>query len=275
MKELVKIEKIVIGNEKVNSSNARGLWKKLKSKQSFSNWVHAKVVNNKFFKENVDWVVLSNIIENPKGGRPRVDYALSLNTAEKVALSEQTEVGDMIRQYYIDVRIKYEAENKTQIPFPRNKRTTPHITPEIVPLLQANMEAAKVLGIEHVHAVFKSNQIVYDITGVDCLAEFGNPEYQIEGNSYYMIPTTIGYNVKLSPQKVNLKLEEMGLQKRVKGARDRNVWDLTEEGKKHAVFVYRRKRGAFYSVEPVTQIKWKSSILDLFKEVPVLKIVNS
>lgn len=43
MNELIKIEKQIINNEKVNSVNARDLWVALESKQDFSTWIKARL----------------------------------------------------------------------------------------------------------------------------------------------------------------------------------------------------------------------------------------
>jgi len=104
MQEIIAINKTVIGNDEVNSVDARELHTFLGSKQKFADWIDAKVVNNPFFKESVDFIVFRNIMKNTeetKGGRPRTEYALTLDTAKKVSMAEQTAKGEEVRTYFI------------------------------------------------------------------------------------------------------------------------------------------------------------------------------
>jgi len=87
MNELIKIGKQTIGSEEVNAVNARELYEFLESKRDFSNWIHAKVINNPFFEENQDFILLNNSVEQTcntgRGGHNRKDYALTIDTAKK------------------------------------------------------------------------------------------------------------------------------------------------------------------------------------------------
>ncbi|MBV5330400.1 MAG: antA/AntB antirepressor family protein [Chlorobium sp.] len=58
----------------------------------------SKVIENPFFAENQDYVLLDNIIkQTSRGGYNRKDYALTVNTAKKVSMAEQTPTGDEFR----------------------------------------------------------------------------------------------------------------------------------------------------------------------------------
>lgn len=104
MKELIKIEE-KDGKQLVD---ARELWRGLESRRQFGNWIKEKVITNVFFEENADWTVINNSVKNPKGGRPTKDYVLTLDTAKKVAMAEQTEKGNEVRHYFL------ECEKKTK-----------------------------------------------------------------------------------------------------------------------------------------------------------------
>ncbi len=115
MQELIKVQEEG-GQQRVS---ARELWKGLESKQQFADWIKAKVLDNPFFTENEDYFLLHKFVEqkntdevfhksmkNPKGGRPRKDYALTIDTAKKVAMAEQTPRGEVIRKYFIECEKK-------------------------------------------------------------------------------------------------------------------------------------------------------------------------
>lgn len=269
MKSLVKINSAVIGKNEVNAVDARELHNFLGSKRKFADWITKKIKDYKF-KENQDFLSFHKNVKRAKGGSVRKEYTISLDMAKELSMIEKTKIGKEARQYFIKCEKKLKQMNEPRI----NIKNQGPITPDIVSLLRSNIEAADLLNIEKTHAVFAANQIVALRTGVDCLSELGNPEYRIEDKNFYMIPTGIGMNIGMSAQKVNVRLEEIGLQKKVRSLRtNKHVWVLTERGKEFAIFVYRRKKNVF-SEQPVTQIKWNINVLDLFKEVPELKLIN-
>ena len=114
MKELINVEKRNVGNGEINTIDARELWKFLNSGKDFSTWVKNKIIDNPFFIENEDWIRLPQTGEaQPCGSQPlsanRKDYALTINTAKKVVMSEQTATGDEVRNYFIEVEKKYKS----------------------------------------------------------------------------------------------------------------------------------------------------------------------
>lgn len=108
MNELIVIKQVTIGNDEVNSVDARELHEFLESKQQFADWIKAKVLNSLFFEENVDYIGFRNVTNNSKGGRPSKDYALTIETAKKVAMAEQTARGNEVREYFIELQTKAE-----------------------------------------------------------------------------------------------------------------------------------------------------------------------
>ncbi len=106
MKDLIKIEE----KDGKRLVDARELWKGLESRKDFSSWVKAKVIGNVFFEENVDYVLLTRSGEQKgRGGRNKKDYALTLDTAKKVAMAEQTEKGNVVRDYFLACEKKVKA----------------------------------------------------------------------------------------------------------------------------------------------------------------------
>ena len=52
--------------------------------------------------------------KNEKGGRPKTEYIIKLNTAKEMAMLERNEVGKNVRKYFIQVEEKYK-ENKINV----------------------------------------------------------------------------------------------------------------------------------------------------------------
>lgn len=116
MKELISIGKRVFSGEQVNSVDARKLHEKLGSGNDFSTWIRKKVVNNSFFMENKDYILLLQSHEQKgRGGHNRKDYALTLDTAKKVSMAEQTETGNKVRDYFLECE-KIAKESVPQLP---------------------------------------------------------------------------------------------------------------------------------------------------------------
>lgn len=80
--------------------NARDLHGFLESKQDFSTWIKARI--DKYdFVENQDYQVFHNFMENSKGGRPLIEYALSIDMAKELSMVEGNEKGKEARRYFI------------------------------------------------------------------------------------------------------------------------------------------------------------------------------
>lgn len=80
--------------------NARALHAFLGSKRDFSNWIKDRIDKYDFI-ENQDYVVFNNFGENPKGGRPQIEYALSIGMAKELSMVEGNEKGKQARKYFI------------------------------------------------------------------------------------------------------------------------------------------------------------------------------
>jgi anti-repressor protein len=110
MNELVQIHETTSGRQIVI---ARDLWRVLESKRQFADWIKYRTEEFRF-KEGVDWWkheapepienyeigVVHNLVKNP--GRPAIEYYLTLDCGKHFALIENTDVGDKVRQYFID-----------------------------------------------------------------------------------------------------------------------------------------------------------------------------
>jgi anti-repressor protein len=102
MQELIPITESSRNGKVVYTVDARLLHEKLGSKQQFGNWIVNRLNQFSCFKENIDYWVFNKIINNPLGGRPSKDYALSLNMAKELSMVENNDMGHQFRLYFIE-----------------------------------------------------------------------------------------------------------------------------------------------------------------------------
>lgn len=139
MNALITIQKAEIGQVKTNAVDARELWKYLESKQHFADWIKAKVIENPFFAENQDYILLQESMkQNGSGGHNRKDYVLTLDTAKKIAMSEQTKRGEQVRDYFIECE---KIAQKAQDPYGGK---VPRTLPEALRLCANTLEREQI-----------------------------------------------------------------------------------------------------------------------------------
>lgn len=102
---LVSISNREIGEDLIQTVDARRLHAFMEVGKDFSSWLKDRV-SQYDFTENVDFVVLPEIGENPKGGRPAKEYAISLDMAKELAMVERNEKGKQARRYFIECERK-------------------------------------------------------------------------------------------------------------------------------------------------------------------------
>ncbi|MDR2205836.1 MAG: antA/AntB antirepressor family protein [Flavobacteriaceae bacterium] len=91
--------------------NARELHAFLGSKRDFSNWIKDRIKKYGFI-ENQDFAVFDNFGENPTGGRPQKEYALTLDMAKELSMVENNDKGKIARQYFIQKDKEYRQISK-------------------------------------------------------------------------------------------------------------------------------------------------------------------
>ncbi len=96
MNELIKITE-QNGKQAVS---ARELHSFLEIKDKFADWI--KRMFEYGFIENIDYQSLSDFSEKPNGGRPLINYALTLDCAKEISMLQRSEKGKQARQYFIE-----------------------------------------------------------------------------------------------------------------------------------------------------------------------------
>lgn len=98
MNELIKI---TTNEQGMSCVSARELHERLENKRKFTDWIKQKI--EKYgFEENADYISLSQNCEKPQGGRPQLDYIITIDMAKELCMVENNEIGRKFRKYFIE-----------------------------------------------------------------------------------------------------------------------------------------------------------------------------
>jgi anti-repressor protein len=116
MKELIPVQQKEISGHMIKTVNAREIHQFLEVKKDFSDWMKMQVDRARL-KEGRDFIVIPQKGENLKGGRPALDYHLTLDAAKHVAMMSGTDKGFEVRDYFIDCeRVALQQPSTLQLP---------------------------------------------------------------------------------------------------------------------------------------------------------------
>ena len=91
--------------------SARELYQFLQVKTPFNKWAFRKITSNVFFQVDEDY---TRTINFERAGQKALEFALTLDTAKKIAMAEHKEQGNNIRDCFIAMEKK--AKQQFQIP---------------------------------------------------------------------------------------------------------------------------------------------------------------
>src|SRR5665648_902024 len=89
--------------------DARELHEILEVEDKFATWISRRIEKYGVI-DSEDYTTFSQNGDKPTGGRPSIEYALTINTAKEIAMVENNEQGRIVRKYFIEV------ENRTRQP---------------------------------------------------------------------------------------------------------------------------------------------------------------
>lgn len=98
LNQLLKVEENA--NLGCKAVSARSLHKALDIGRDFTTWI--KKIIGYGFQENADYTVFTQTGVNPKGGRPQVEYIITLEMAKHIAMVQRTEIGMEVRKYFLE-----------------------------------------------------------------------------------------------------------------------------------------------------------------------------
>lgn len=108
---LINIEQTAIGEDLIETVNARELHAFLESKQQFGNWI-ANRIEQYGFVEGVDFTVNKFI----NGRATQIDYHISIDMAKELSMVERNEKGKQARQYFIECERVAKSKLNTNLP---------------------------------------------------------------------------------------------------------------------------------------------------------------
>ena len=103
MNELIRID-----ND--NKVSGRELHDFLEVGRDFTNWMKQMIGYG--FNEHADYEVYAKNGENPSGGRPSVDYSMTIDMAKEICMIQRTDRGKQARQYFIQVENDWNSPDK-------------------------------------------------------------------------------------------------------------------------------------------------------------------
>lgn len=243
MNALIEINNSVIGEDQVQTVNARDLHEFLEVGKMFAHWIKDRIEKYRF-EHDKDYVctiaktgIRSNVLQK--------DYFITLDMAKELSMVERNEKGRQIRKYFIDCERQLHSK-------PKEKLT-------IVPAAEefkAAFSIASLLGLDKNASAISANTVTKALTGVDCLSLMGNPVLLTEDQELIFTPTELGEDLGISGQAVNKRLEEAGLQTKANGS-----WIPTGEGVDYARVIDSSKRHSDGSM--IQQVKWNRKVLPL------------
>lgn len=132
----------------------------------------------------------------------------------------------------------------------------------IAPEFHAAQEIARLAGIkEDNHVILAADKVMSRVYGVSPLELVDRKHLPAPSNDVHLTPTQIGKELGgKSPIQVNQILKSKGLQ--IKVAKN---WEPTDAGSAYAVVLDTGKRHNTGGT-PVTQLKWRSSILEMLRD---------
>ena len=109
MNEIAIVSK-EIGGETVNAVDARELWQALEVGKDFSTWLKDRC--EKFgFEAGRDFSPISGKT-SATGGRPSIEYIVSIDMAKELCMVENNDRGRQVRRYFIETERRYLIETE-------------------------------------------------------------------------------------------------------------------------------------------------------------------
>ena len=99
--QLIPIVVRAVGSDSIPTASARRLHAFLGVGKDFSTWIKDQIARARLL-ENRDYIVFTEKGENPKGGRPTLEYYLTIDAGKHIAMMSGTDRGFEVRDYFLE-----------------------------------------------------------------------------------------------------------------------------------------------------------------------------
>ncbi|KQO88230.1 hypothetical protein ASF33_21940 [Methylobacterium sp. Leaf92] len=140
----------------------------------------------------------------------------------------------------------------------------PASPPAVASTFKGYFSIGRLIGLDRNQSALAANRATVSVLGVNPLALMGATHLLAPAQEHVLTPTDIGRELGgRSGIAANQLLAERGLQIGKRDAKDRAYWQPTEAGMAYArLYDTGKKHG---DGTPVTQVKWRSSVLDALR----------
>ena len=97
---ITKLEGELIPGRTVKTVNAREVWSFLESKRQFADWIKYHIKRFRFVEGRDYFVTIC--VNSPLGGRPTVDFHVTVEMAKHLAMVQRNRKGHAVRKYFIE-----------------------------------------------------------------------------------------------------------------------------------------------------------------------------
>lgn len=196
-----------VGGNLIQTLNARELYEGLGVKGDFTSWIKDQIKARELI-ENKDFVVFMANHENPRGGRPRAEYFLTIRAAKHITAMSRSEGGEQYRTALFDLE-EGVASYGHVIQSPHQKAI--ELTKDII-------ELARLFGAPMHVALIEASKAIEPL-GIDTMPLLKSSEYMdnIDVDDHWLEPTELGKRSNKTGAEMNKLLAAIGLQAKING----------------------------------------------------------
>ena len=179
--------------------SARDLHQFLESKQEFANWIKNRIEKYGLV-ENEDYVVFDNLIKNPQGGRPQIEYALTIDAAKELSMVEGNDKGKQARRYFIECEKKLREKTQSAFVIPGSFSQALMLAAKQQEQIEEQLKQISVMSTEIVEMKKKTDYLEVILNSKETVTN-----------------TQIAQDYGMTAKSFNRLLEELKIQRKVNG----------------------------------------------------------